>query len=191
MTPEEKAAADAAAAAKAAADAAHQGSPEYLREEAKKAFAARDAAKAESDRVAAENVRLKAIEDEHLKLKQASMSEQEKLQARVKQLEPLEAEVTKTREVFTKLLAVETAELAEEHKALIPSLPTTAEQLLWVRDAKAKGLFGAQVPPVGTRKPSHSGGNIIKRSEYNKLDLNAFDATRKKIQKGELVLVED
>lgn len=184
LTPEQqKAAADAAEAQK--------NNPDYLRGEAKKAFEARDAAKVEAKQLADEVARLKGIEEEHTKLKQATMTEVEKTQARLKQLEPLEVEVKTYRESFDKMLAVETAALSEEHRALIPNLGTAAEKLIWVREAVSKGLFGTPIPPIGSKKPAGGGGNSIKRSELNALDLAKFAATTKKIKAGELVLVED
>lgn len=177
-TPEQKAARE-----KAEADAKAQQGAEYWQAEAKKAFKARDDAKSLADANAAA---AKELAD----LKKSQMTEQEKMQTRIKELEPFETQAKKADELMGKLLEEEMKSVDEKFHSLIPA-GTAGDRLLWVKQAKAQGIFGAtKVPPVGDRLPDGSGGKTIKRSEYGALPLEQFKKTSALIKKGELVLVE-
>ena len=182
-------AADAAAAKaasdKAAADAAAAAPKDatYWEKEAKKAFADRDTHKATAKENAAAAAELRT-------LKEAQMTELELATARVKELEPLDAEVKQHRETFTKLLAVEIEGMSDEHKALVPPLTSDAQKLSWIREAKAKGLFGTVRLPIGSRLPGGGGGTTITKKELSQLPLAKFEAANKDIKAGKLTLVD-
>lgn len=179
---EQKAAAD--AAAKAAAEAAAKdGDAAYWKGEAKKAFEDRDKIKVTAKENAAAAAELKT-------LKNSQMSEMEKVNARLKELEPLGEEVKQHRETFTKLLASELEGMSEEHKSLIPGLPNDAQKLTWVREAKAKGLFGTMKPSIGSKLPGNGTGATITRKEYSQLPLAKFEQAGKDIKAGKLTLTE-
>jgi hypothetical protein len=189
MTPEERAAADAKALgdAKAAEDAkkkAAEADPEYWQKEAKAAFKARDQFKEQAEKNADA---AKQLDD----LKKAQMTDLEKAQSRAKELEGFETQAKALTDTVTKLLDVEIAGVPEQFRLLIPMQLDPAAKLLWVRNAKEQGLFGAKVPPIGGKLPGGNGGKTIKRSELNALPLGQFKHAGEQIKKGELVLVED
>lgn len=194
MTPEEKAAADAAAAAakaeadakaKAEADAAskRESDPEYLRQELKKAAADRDTERKRRKE-------LESAEAELKKLKEAQMSEQEKLAARIKELEPGAARAKALEETVGKFLEAEVADVPEALRSLIPELPAE-QKLLWIKDAKAKGIFGAGgAGSPGGRKPERGGGNTLTMEELvgTGEDVSGFAERQKAIRTGKAAL---
>lgn len=63
-------------------------------------------------------------------------------QPKVKRLEEIET-------VFTQILETEIAEVQEEKRDLIPQFEKPEQKLLWLRQAKAKGLFAPKMDTTG------------------------------------------
>jgi hypothetical protein len=185
MTAEEQAAADKIVADKAKADAdakAKEGDAEYWKAEAKKAFDARDLSKADAKAYAETKAELD-------KLKQASMTDAEKTAARLKELEPIEGEHKAMKDSLQKFYDLEVADIPDNLKTLIPSGPLH-EQLAWIKNAKAQGVFGKPAPSPGQTKPGQNGGNAIRRSEYNALSQTAFEEAAGRVRKGLLTIID-
>lgn len=169
MKPEEakaKAKADAIAAGKSEAEAEllgdvafHKTEAAYFRGEAQTAFSARDAATA----------KVKELEA-------AGMSDVDKMKSRLAELEPTAAEAVALKAkleaadgAILKLLDIETKDIPEDRRRLIPEgLPAT-DRLVWLRQAKADGVFGGKsAGNVGDMLPGRA-GNVLKRAEFEKL----------------------
>lgn len=80
--------------------------------------------------------------------------EQERLKEQNKYKELYESTIPKSKRleelepVFTTLLESEIAEIPEDKRDLIPNFDKPEQKLLWVRNAKSKGLFGTQKETV-------------------------------------------
>lgn len=143
------------------------GSDEAVRNMAdlKKAVEDREKYKAKAKEGEAAVAELKA-------LKEAQMSEQQKLAARIAELEPKAVKVERYETVIGALLESELATVPEEMRDVVPSGLAPEDRLDWLRQAKAKGLFKAPesapaVKPTNAPLPSRPaavGGNVITKS---------------------------
>lgn len=62
----------------------------------------------------------------------------------------LEPQLTEHKDVLKQLLEIELSEVPEDKRDLIPELSDT-KKLIWLRNAKAKGLFGSkEAPPTSS-----------------------------------------
>ena len=191
MIPEEKAAADAkvveekaAADAKVKADAeAKAKDPVYLEAELKKVIAERDAHKARVKELTPAAAKLKEIEDAAKSTEVRLTEENASLKATAERADALE-------KLAATLLDQEIADIPENMKALIPK-GKPEEQLLWVRSARAAGVFGTQKQgEVGGRMPGAGGGNTMKASEFFALPLDGkFEEAEKRRKVGTLTVV--
>jgi len=76
--------------------------------------------------------------------------------------------VTAMTETLEKMLEVETANIPEKYRGLIPAGDPVAA-LTWIADAKATKLFETPGGP-GVRESGEHGKNSITRAEFNALD---------------------
>lgn len=84
----------------------------------------------------------KAEEEKHLK-------EQNKFKELYEVAVPKLERLNKLEPILNQMLDTEVSEVPEEKRDLIPQFPTIEEKLLWVRNAKAKGLFTPAAPGKG------------------------------------------
>jgi hypothetical protein len=89
---------------------------------------------------------LKSLLDEGKKLREAQMTEQQRLEAAVKSLEPVAAKSKALEEDVAFFLQTEEAAIPDDKKSLLelaPPADNPGARLRWIAQAKAKGIFGA------------------------------------------------
>jgi predicted nucleic acid-binding Zn-ribbon protein len=148
MTPEEQAAADAAAAAQAATDAAakQQKDPAYLESELKKAIAKRDALAAQVKELTPAAAKLKEIEDAAKSDVQRLTDELAALKPKATRTDALEAQVQGILDDATKGLT------PEQKAAIVGDTPEA--RLAHFRVLQAAGMLGA------AKKTASGGGTL-------------------------------
>lgn len=169
MTPEEQAAADAAAKAaadKAAADAAVKAKdPAYLEAELKKVIAERDVHKAKVKELTPAAARLKDIEDAAKSAEQKLTEENSTLKTKAARADALEAQVQAILDDATK-------DLTDAQKAVIVG-ETPEAKLAHFRALAAAGMLGEKAGTPGrspgSELPGKAAGSTIKRAAFDAL----------------------
>ena len=126
----------------------------------------------------------KAEEDKHLK-------DQNKFKELFEQASPTLERFKKLEPMLNTMLETEVAEIPEDKRELIPQFSTVEEKLLWVRNAKTKGLFVASPaldpktgkPIVPAKTPASSVQSKTQTSETAQefLSYGADDARLQKL----------
>ncbi len=155
----------------------------------KKAIEQRDAAKARAKELEAAANELKA-------LKEAQMTEQQKLAARIAELEPVAAKTARMETVVSALLEQELAGVPEDMRDVVPASLAPEDRLDWLRQAKAKGLFKAEPVPQKTNapltsRPAAGGGTTILKSVLAEMPIGPRRvATMQAIREGKLAVID-
>lgn len=89
---------------------------------------------------------IRALEDTRRTEEEKHLKEQNKFKELYEGAAPQIERLSKLEPMLNTMLETEVAEIPEEKRDLIPQFPTVEEKLLWVRNAKSKGLF---VPASG------------------------------------------
>lgn len=92
---------------------------------------------------------LKTALEEGKKLREAQMTEQQRLEAQVKELSPVAAKSKSMEEDIAFFLQAEEQAIPEDKRGLLELAPGAEQpgaRLRWIASAKAKGLFGATAP---------------------------------------------
>lgn len=187
MTPEEQAAADAAAKAatdKAAADAAAKAKdPTYLEAELKKVIAERDAHKAKVKELTPAAARLKEIEDANKTEVQRLADENAGLKSKATRAEALEAQVQA-------ILDESTKDLTDAQKAAIVG-ETPEAKLAHLRTLRAAGMLGEQNAgrSPGGELPGRGGAGAVKQSVVAAMSNTQREALYKDVAAGKRVVV--
>ena len=184
MTPEEQAAADAAAAAaKAAADAgAGTKDAAYWEAEAKKAFKERDEAKGKVKELTPAAQRLKEIEDAAKTEVQRLADENAALTPKAKRAEALEAQVQA-------ILDTETASLTEPQKAAIVG-DTPEAKLAHLRALQTAGMIARpNAPAIGANLPGAGGAGAVLQSQVAKMGNEARTKLYQDVREGKRTII--
>ena len=115
------------------------------------------------------------------KLKDAQMSDQERLAAQLNELKPKADKVDKYEAVIGALLESELATVPEDMRDIVPSTLAPEDRLDWLRQAKAKGLFSkpdsapTPQPPKSSPLQQRPGGSgkVMKRSMFDGMDASS------------------
>lgn len=156
----------------------------------KKAVEDREKFKARAKELEAAAAELKA-------LKEAQMTEQQKLAARIAELEPKAGKVERYESVIGALLESELATVPEKMRDIVPQTLAPEDRLDWLRQAKAKGLFAPEPGPARPTnaplpaRPAPAGGTTITKTVLAEMPIGPQrQATMLAIREGKLTVID-